>query len=135
MTHFGTLLAHHFLCLGKNIFQKGGVRGGNGCGLDFATGVRGGKWVRAGLQMRITDLCLMLLWGLFLCTDLGARMVPKGFPLGVTLGTLFMFVGVRFGVPVDASMLTSFGEPSGRENVVFSMEWLSKINVWAFQKK
>ena len=70
----------------------------------------------------------------FSCTDLGARMVPKGFPLWVTLGTLFMFVGVHFGVPVDASMLTSFGEPSGRENVVFSMEWLSKINVWAFQK-
>ena len=73
-------------------------------------------------------------FGSFLCTDLGARMVPKGFPLWVTLGTLFMFVGVRFGVPVDASMLTSFGEPSGRENVVFSMEWLSKTNVWVFQK-
>ena len=30
MTHFGALLAHHFLCLGKNIFQKGEFEGGMG---------------------------------------------------------------------------------------------------------
>ena len=61
--------------------------------------------------------------------------MPKGSPLGVTWGTLLVFFDVRFGVQVFASILTSFLERSGREKVEFSMEGLSKIDGWPFQKK
>ena len=72
-----------------------------------------------------------LFWG----TSFSGKTVPGGFPLGVMLDLLFVFLGVLFGVFIFASIFELFLEPSGEEKAWFSMEGLSKFDFRPSRKR